>query len=211
MAKITGIGGVFIKTDQDHTKLRNFYKDKLGLQLSEYGVSIISDTNQILLTMEKGNDPYPFFNFTVDNIEELMTDLKASGVEVVKEIETYDYGKFSQVRDDCGQAARSPNDRNRRPLDLGRRRTGDRSCRGRRPSDPRQGAHRKSRDRGSQVSHHAQRDDRGRGHHWCKFSRHEGDARRGEGGLGRIARKEAPGLVVINRQCRCWQESPHAF
>ncbi|MDX1358290.1 MAG: VOC family protein [Clostridia bacterium] len=102
MAKITGIGGVFIKTDQDHSKLRSFYKEKLGLLLSDYGVSIISDTSQILLTMKKGNDPYPFFNFTVDNIEEMMRDLKAAGVEVVKEIETYDYGKFAQVRDNCG-------------------------------------------------------------------------------------------------------------
>ena len=102
MAKITGIGGVFIKTDQDHEKLRNFYKEKLGLILSDYGVSIISDTNQILMTMEKGNDPYPFFNFTVDDIEEMMSELKKAGVEVVKEIETFDYGKFAQVRDDCG-------------------------------------------------------------------------------------------------------------
>lgn len=101
MAKITGIGGVFIKTDQDHEKLRNFYKEKLGLVLSDYGVSIISDTNQILMTMEKGNDPYPFFNFTVDDIEEMMSELKKAGVEVVKEIETFDYGKFAQVRDDC--------------------------------------------------------------------------------------------------------------
>lgn len=102
MAKITGIGGVFIKTDQDHNKLRQFYKDKLGLVLSDYGVSIINDTNQILMTMEKGSDPYPFFNFTVDNIEEMMDDLKKTGVEIVKEIETYDYGKFAQVKDDCG-------------------------------------------------------------------------------------------------------------
>ena len=102
MAKITGIGGVFIKTNQDHSKLRAFYKEKLGLVLSDYGVSIISDTNQILMTMEKGSDPYPFFNFTVDNIEEIMSSLKSTGVEIVKEIETYDYGKFAQVKDDCG-------------------------------------------------------------------------------------------------------------
>lgn len=102
MAKITGIGGVFIKTNQDQEKLRNFYKDKLGFLLSDYGVSIISDTNQILMTMEKGSDPYPFFNFTVDDIEEMMRELKNAGVEIVKEIETYDYGKFSQIRDDCG-------------------------------------------------------------------------------------------------------------
>ena len=102
MAKITGIGGVFIKTEQDHERLRQFYKDKLGLKVSEYGVSIISDTSLTLMTMEKGRDPYPFFNFTVDNIDEMMADLKENGVKVVKEIETYDYGKFAQIKDDCG-------------------------------------------------------------------------------------------------------------
>lgn len=102
MAEITGIGGVFIKTDQDHEKLRSFYRDKLGMLLSDYGVSIINDTNQILLTMDKGNDPYPFFNFTVDNLDEMMASLKGKGVEIVKEIEEYDYGKFAQIRDDCG-------------------------------------------------------------------------------------------------------------
>jgi len=102
MAKVTGIGGVFIKTEQDHERLRQFYKDKLGLKVSEYGVSIISDTNITLMTMEKGRDPYPFFNFTVDNIDEMMADLKENGVKVVKEIETYDYGKFAQIKDDNG-------------------------------------------------------------------------------------------------------------
>lgn len=102
MAKITGIGGVFIKTYQDEKRLRSFYKDKLGMRLSDYGVSIISDTNMILMTMEKGSDPYPFFNFTVDNLDELIAELRKKGVQVVKGIEEFDYGKFATIKDDCG-------------------------------------------------------------------------------------------------------------
>lgn len=102
MAKITGIGGIFIKTYQDQERLKGFYKDKLGLLLSEYGVSIISDTNLILMTMEKGSNPYPFLNFTVDNLDEMISDLRSKGVNVVKGVEEFDYGKFATIKDDCG-------------------------------------------------------------------------------------------------------------
>ncbi len=102
MAKITGIGGVFIKTYQDIDRLRSFYKDKLGLLISDYGASLISDTNLTLMTIDKGSDPYPFFNFTVDNLEELMKELREKNVQVVKGIEEFDYGKFATIKDDCG-------------------------------------------------------------------------------------------------------------
>lgn len=102
MAKVTGIGGIFIKTYQDQERLKGFYKDKLGLLLSEYGVSIISDTSLTLLTIEKGSNPYPFLNFTVDNLDEMITDLRAKGVNVVKGVEEFDYGKFATIKDDNG-------------------------------------------------------------------------------------------------------------
>jgi len=102
MAKITGIGGIFIKTYQDQERLKSFYKDKLGLFMSEYGLSIISDTSLTLITMEKGSNPYPFLNFTVDNLDEMITDLRAKGVTVVKGVEEFDYGKFATIKDDCG-------------------------------------------------------------------------------------------------------------
>ena len=41
-------------------------------------------------------------NFRVENLEELLKVLKAEGVEVVGEMETYDYGKFGWILDPEG-------------------------------------------------------------------------------------------------------------
>lgn len=85
MAKVTGIGGLFIKTNQNHDKLKKFYVDKLGLLPSEYGLSVISDTNLTLITLESGKDDFPYLNLTVDNMDEMIADLKSKAVEIVKE------------------------------------------------------------------------------------------------------------------------------
>ena len=41
-------------------------------------------------------------NFRVENLEELLTQLKKEGVTVVGDIETYDYGKFGWILDPEG-------------------------------------------------------------------------------------------------------------
>jgi len=102
MAKITGIGGLFLKTDHDIEKTRKFYSEKLGLLPSEYGLSIISDTNLTLITLEKGNDSFPYLNLTVDNMDEMIEELKKKDVEIVKEPMEYSYGKFATIKDDQG-------------------------------------------------------------------------------------------------------------
>ena len=102
MAKITGIGGLFLKTEQDQEKIREFYSEKLGLLPSEYGISIISDTNLTLITLEKGHDEFPYLNLTVDNIDEMVKDLKEKNVEIVKEPIEYGYGKFATIKDNQG-------------------------------------------------------------------------------------------------------------
>lgn len=38
-------------------------------------------------------------NYRVDNLELLVAELKKEGVEVVDEIQTYDYGKFVHIMD----------------------------------------------------------------------------------------------------------------
>ena len=38
-------------------------------------------------------------NYRVQNIEALVKNLKANGVKVVDDIETYDYGKFVHIMD----------------------------------------------------------------------------------------------------------------
>ena len=41
-------------------------------------------------------------NYRVQNIEDLVKNLKASGVTILDEIETYDYGKFVHIMDPEG-------------------------------------------------------------------------------------------------------------
>lgn len=102
MAKITGIGGMFLKTEQDCGEIRKFYSEKLGLLESEYGLSIISDTNLTLITLEKGSDDFPYLNLTVDNMDEMLKELKEKEVEIFKEHVEYSYGKFATIKDSLG-------------------------------------------------------------------------------------------------------------
>ena len=41
-------------------------------------------------------------NYRVENLEELLNTLKAEGVEIVGEMESYDYGKFGWIMDPNG-------------------------------------------------------------------------------------------------------------
>lgn len=42
------------------------------------------------------------FNYRVENLEKLLEVLREEGVEVVGEIQTYDYGKFGWIMDPEG-------------------------------------------------------------------------------------------------------------
>jgi predicted enzyme related to lactoylglutathione lyase len=113
--KVTGIGGIFFKCD-DPEKMKAWYADNLGLVTNEYG-SVFEFRN----TDEPGKKGYtvwsPFeketkyfqpsekqfmINYRVENIEELVEELHASGVEICDEIETYEYGKFVHIMDPEG-------------------------------------------------------------------------------------------------------------
>ena len=41
-------------------------------------------------------------NFRVVNLESLMEEIRAAGIEITMEIETYEYGKFAHVMDPEG-------------------------------------------------------------------------------------------------------------
>lgn len=43
------------------------------------------------------------FNYRVENLEELLSELKKEGVEVLGEIEEYEYGKFGWIMDPEGR------------------------------------------------------------------------------------------------------------
>lgn len=113
--KVTGIGGIFFKC-QDPAKLREWYAENLGLVTNEYG-SVFEFRNtdhperkgflQWSPFTEKTNYFEPsqkefMINYRVENMESLVDELRAAGVTICDEIETYDYGKFVHIMDPEG-------------------------------------------------------------------------------------------------------------
>lgn len=115
MKKVTGVGGVFFKC-KDPVEMRDWYRDNLGLVTNDYGSlfefrmadapeqpaylqwsTFSEDTTQ----MEPSKKDF-MINYRVENIEALVKELKAAGVEVLDEIETYEYGKFVHLMDPEG-------------------------------------------------------------------------------------------------------------
>ena len=110
--KVTGIGGVFFKSDNP-TKTREWYKNNLGLVTNEYGSlfelrqSDTPDKEGYLQwsPFERHTDYFNpsdkdfMINYRVENIEELVKELRKNGVEIIDEIVSYEYGKFAHILD----------------------------------------------------------------------------------------------------------------
>lgn len=112
MKKVTGIGGIFFKC-KDPNKMREWYQKHLGLNTNEYGA--VFEWRQGADSSKKGFTQWsPFaettkyfepsakefmINYRVENIEELVAQLKKEGVTITDAIETYDYGKFVHIVD----------------------------------------------------------------------------------------------------------------
>ncbi len=110
--KVTGIGGIFFKSD-DPKKLSDWYNANLGLVTNEYGS--LFEFRESDKPEKKGylqwspfNKKTNYFNpsekefminYRVENIEELVQELKENGVKVLDEIESFEYGKFVHILD----------------------------------------------------------------------------------------------------------------
>lgn len=112
MKKVTGIGGIFFKC-KDPAKMKEWYSKNLGMQTDEYGTSFEwregdnpnkkgftqwSPFEQDTKYIEPSTKDF-MINYRVENIEALVEELKKDGVNVVDDIETYDYGKFVHIMD----------------------------------------------------------------------------------------------------------------
>lgn len=113
--KVTGVGGIFFKC-QDPEKMREWYANNLGFDTNEYGAMFEFRENdnpekKAYLQWSPFSEKTKYFepsekqfmiNYRVENIEELVEELKATGVTVVDTIETYEYGKFVHIMDPEG-------------------------------------------------------------------------------------------------------------
>jgi predicted enzyme related to lactoylglutathione lyase len=111
--RVIGIGGFFFKS-KDPKKIRDWYRDRLGLNTDDYGCTFWwkdeeggkcstqwspfkEDTNYFNPSKKEF-----MMNFRVNDLEGLMEVLKKEGVTIVGEIEKYDYGKFGWILDPEG-------------------------------------------------------------------------------------------------------------
>ena len=113
--KVTGIGGIFFRS-RDPQKAREWYRDNLGLAISDYGSSFefrnAHEPEQInYLQWSPFDEQSDYFdpskkefmiNYRVQNIEGLVAKLKAAGVNVLDDISSFDYGKFVHLLDHEG-------------------------------------------------------------------------------------------------------------
>ena len=112
MKKVTGIGGIFFKC-KDPKKVTEWYQKHLGLTTNPYGATFewyeTPDSTKKAQTQwtpfaettkyfEPSNKDF-MINYRVENLVELVEQLKKEGVTIVDKIETYDYGKFVHILD----------------------------------------------------------------------------------------------------------------
>jgi predicted enzyme related to lactoylglutathione lyase len=116
MAKITGIGGVFIKSKGKGAELAAWYKKHLGLGLEDWGGAILrwpddrAEDRGLTVWTSADADTQWFnpsassfmINYRVDNLVELLAQLRADGVEIVGGPESHENGKFAWIMDPDG-------------------------------------------------------------------------------------------------------------
>jgi predicted enzyme related to lactoylglutathione lyase len=112
MKKVTGIGGVFFKSE-DPEKLKAWYEKHLGMQMDEYGTNFEwregADSSRYGFTQwsafsakTKYFEPSEksfMINYRVHNLEALAAELEQQGVVILDSIASYEYGKFLHIMD----------------------------------------------------------------------------------------------------------------
>ncbi len=110
--RVTGIGGVFFKC-KDPESLRNWYQQHLGVKSDQYGgVFMWRKNDEPTHRGYTSWSPFPektdyfqpsekafMINYRVEDLENLLKVLKDEGVQIVGEIQTFDYGKFAHIID----------------------------------------------------------------------------------------------------------------
>ena len=116
MAKVTGIGGVFIKSTGKGAELAAWYQKNLGLDLESWGGAILkwpddkAEDGGLTVWSSADHDTKWFspsessfmINYRVDNMDALLEQLKQSGIEIQKGPESHENGKFAWIMDPDG-------------------------------------------------------------------------------------------------------------
>jgi len=113
MARVTGIGGVFFKSKGDRAALADWYHKHLGVHLEGFGGAIFrwpddtANDKGVTVWHVAGADSKWFhpsdasfmINYRVDNLDQMLADLRAGSVEIVGGPESHENGKFAWILD----------------------------------------------------------------------------------------------------------------
>ena len=116
MKRVTGIGGIFIKSS-DPQRLREWYRKHLGIDFEEWGgyafrwksSDNVTGVGTTVWTIFDAASSYfapsnaPFMvNYRVADLRALVETLRAEGCQVMDKIDESEYGKFGWVVDPDG-------------------------------------------------------------------------------------------------------------
>ncbi len=113
MAKVTGIGGVFFKTKADHKALASWYQEHLGIVLEDFGGAVLNwqlDTSEdkgltVWHVADRDSDWFSpsestfMINYRVDDLEAMVEQLTAAGIDILKGPEYHENGAFAWLLD----------------------------------------------------------------------------------------------------------------
>lgn len=116
MKRVTGIGGIFFKS-QNAEQLREWYRAHLGIeadgsngfafewrdkdQPDQVGMTVWSVFKGDTKYFEPSNSSF-MLNYLVDDLDAVLAALRAEGVEVDDKVEEHEYGKFGWIMDPDG-------------------------------------------------------------------------------------------------------------
>jgi predicted enzyme related to lactoylglutathione lyase len=116
MKRVTGIGGIFIKS-ADPKRLRDWYQKHLGIDVEEWGGTAFrwanpdnpAGTGSTVWSVFEASSNYfepsnaPFMvNYRVDKLHDLLAVLRKEGCQVVDKADESEFGKFGWVIDPDG-------------------------------------------------------------------------------------------------------------
>lgn len=107
--RVVGIGGIFYKS-KDPEATKAWYASNLGFTLNESGAlfEFATTTGPEYLQWSPFPDSTSYFlpstnpymiNYRVENLDELVVQLRNNGVIILDSIESYSYGKFVHILD----------------------------------------------------------------------------------------------------------------
>jgi predicted enzyme related to lactoylglutathione lyase len=103
---VDGVGGVFFRA-RDPDALRAWYAEHLGIDVEDYGATFTSKEGDQTVWAPFPSDTAYFgprdqelmVNFRVSDLDAMLAQLRAAGVEVDERVEEMQYGRFAWAND----------------------------------------------------------------------------------------------------------------